>query len=296
MTQKAYAAIETGGTKILCRVVDDANAVLAEEQWPTSTPAAAVEAIVACIVYALPAGTRLAGVGIAAFGPLIIDPESPRRGLMLQTPKSGWTGSNVREALEASLGVPVAVDTDVNAAAIAEQRMGAGRGVPSLAYLTVGTGIGAGLATDGRALTGALHPEVGHVRLVRATGDDFKSICPFHSDCAEGLVAGPAVGRRLGPGKTLADVPEVAALVAEYLGQLIAVLVLTWSPHRVVLGGGVMQAPGLIAAIDAALRRDMGSYGAGTALDAPDFLVAAALPHAGLEGALLMARAVDQNR
>ncbi|QXQ07931.1 ROK family protein [Sphingosinicellaceae bacterium] len=291
MTRTAYAAVETGGTKILCRVVDDAGAVLAEGQWPTTTPDAAADAIVGCIAAALPAGVRLAGVGIAAFGPLIIDPASPRCGLMLQTPKPGWSGSNLRAGLADRLGVPVAVDTDVNAAAVAEQRLGAGRGLPSVAYLTVGTGIGAGLATGGRSLAGALHPEVGHVRLIRAPGDDFESCCPFHAECAEGLAAGPAISRRLGPGRTLADAPEVAGLVADYLGQLIGVLVLAWSPHRVVLGGGVMKTPGLIAAVDAALRRSIGKYGVGTTLEAPDFLIAARLSHAGLEGALLMARA-----
>ena len=292
MTGRAYAAVETGGTRILCRVIDEDGSVLAEAQWPTTTPEAALEAIVACITDALPDGIRLAGAGIAAFGPLIVDPGSAQRGLMLATTKPGWTGSNLRAALALRLGVPVAVDTDVNAAAIAEQRLGAGQGLPSVAYLTVGTGIGAGLATNGRALAGALHPEVGHIHLVRQPGDSFVSGCPYHADCAEGLAAGPAIGRRLGAGRTLADAPEVAALVADYLGQLIATLICAWSPHRVVLGGGVMNAPGLIPAIDVALRRSVGNYGVGAALEAADFLVAAALPHAGLEGALLMAREI----
>ena len=292
MTSKAFIAVETGGTKIVCRIVDGDGTVLSDRQWPTTTPDSAVDAVVACAAEAVPAGTRIAGIGIAAFGPLIIDPASPRLGLMLQTPKPGWTGSNVREALAARLDAPAAIDTDVNVAAIAEQQLGAGRGLPSVAYLTVGTGIGAGLATSGRALAGALHPEIGHIRLTRHADDRAASCCPFHADCAEGLAAGPAIARRIGPGRPLADAPEIMALIAGYLGQLAATLVLAWSPHRLVLGGGVMQTAGLLAAIDAELRRNLGGYGVGTALDAPDFLVPAALAHAGLEGALLMARRV----
>ena len=291
MNQTVHVGVETGGTKILCRIVDDATGVLVERQWPTTTPEDAADAIAGCAADTLGPVGRVAGVGIAAFGPLIIAPDSPQRGLMLQTPKPGWSGSNLRAALEARLRAPVAVDTDVNAAALAEQQLGVGRGLPSVAYLTVGTGIGGGLATEGRTLTGALHPEIGHMRLVRLADDTAPSCCPFHADCAEGLVAGPAVARRL-DGRLLADAPEVAALVAAYIGQLVGLLVLAWSPHRIVLGGGVMNAPGLIAAIDAALRRDMGTYGAGTMLSAPDFLVPSSFRHAGLEGALLMAREV----
>lgn len=286
-----YVAVETGGTKILCRIVDSATGTIAEEQWPTTSPDAAAGSIANFVADALPPGARVAGAGLAAFGPLIVDPASPRCGLMLQTTKTGWAGSNLRADLAARLDTDVAVDTDVNAAALAEQRIGAGRNLPSVAYLTIGTGIGGGLAINGRTLRGALHPEIGHIRLVRAVGDTVVSTCPFHDDCAEGLAAGPAVSRRLA-GRVLADSPEVMGVIANYVGQLIATLVLAWSPHRVVLGGGVMNTPGLIAMVDIALRRDGGSYGAGAALVTPGFLVPASFAHAGLEGALLMARAV----
>ncbi len=287
---RAYVAVETGGTKILCRVADD-TATLAERQWPTTTSGAAAEAIAGLVASTLRPSVRIAGVGLAAFGPLIVDPSSAQCGLMLETTKPGWSGSNLRADLATRLSAPVAVDTDVNAAALAEQRIGAGRDVASLAYLTVGTGVGGGLATGGRTLRGALHPEVGHIRLVRARGDTASSSCPFHDDCAEGLAAGPAIARRLA-GRTLADLPEVRVLIATYLAQLIAVLVLAWSPHRITLGGGVMNSPGLIAAIAVALRRDLGHYGAGTAAAAPGFLIPASFAHAGLEGALLMAKAI----
>jgi len=283
----ALLGVETGGTKILARVVDSDGATLGEGRWPTTTPDVAADAIVACVEAS---GASITAGGIAAFGPLIVDAADPDCGRMLETPKPDWSGSNLRAALAGRLGVPVAIDTDVNAAAVAEQALGAGRGLASVAYVTVGTGIGGGLAIDGRTLTGALHPEAGHIRLVRAPGDDVPSACPFHHECAEGLTAGPAVQRRLNGRATLADAPDVAALVAHYVGQLLAGLVLAWSPQRIVLGGGVMSTPGLVAAIDRELLAALGGYGVGPAAVAPDFLTHAALENAGLEGALLMAR------
>lgn len=288
---RCLAGIETGGTKILAGLRDpDSGETLATGKWATESADRAAEDLLDFFKSAVPAGQPLAAVGIAAFGPLIVDPGSPDYGRMQATNKPGWTGSNLRRALHHGLGVPVEVDTDVNAAAIAEQRLGAGAGVPSVAYVTVGTGIGAGLAYRGRSLGGAMHPEAGHLRLVRRPGDDVPSVCQFHSDCAEGLVSGPALQRRLGEGRPLADDQETVGLVADYLGQLAAALVLAWSPHRIVWGGGVMGAAPMIEAIEAAMRTSLAGYGVGPAAGEPGFCVPAALDNAGLEGALLIAR------
>ena len=241
MTGIYLAGVETGGTKILACLRDiDSGETIAEGKWATGSAERAAEDLLGFLTSAVPDGGRLAAVGMAAFGPLIVDPASPDYGQMQATTKPGWTGSNLRRALQERLGIPVAVDTDVNAAAIAEQELGAGAGLPSIAYVTVGTGIGAGLAYRGRSLAGALHPEAGHLRLVRRAGDDAPSVCPFHDDCAEGLVSGPAVRKRLGDGRELADDPALLELVADYLGQLAAALVLAWSPNRIVWGGGVI--------------------------------------------------------
>lgn len=284
------AGIETGGTKILARIAKLENGeTVAERRWKTGAANEAADQL-ADFLSDLPGGSRLAAVGIAAFGPLIVDPNSPDYGRMLATPKLGWAGSNLRSDLEARLGIPVAVDTDVNAAAIAEQALGAGAGLPSVAYVTVGTGIGVGLATAGRSLRGAMHPEAGHLRLVRQLGDDAPSSCPFHTDCAEGLVSGPALRRRLGEGRDLGDDPVLEELVADYLGQLAAALVLAWSPHRIVWGGGVMSAAPLLSRIGPKLLESLGGYGAGPMVEEPDFCVPAMLENAGLEGALMMAR------
>ena len=295
MTEPMFVGIETGGTKILARIVDTGDRVLAEGRWPTTTPEAALEALTTFIAGATP-GRSLAGIGIAAFGPLVCDELSRDYGRVLSTPKSNWSGSNLRAGLAARFGVPVVIDTDVNAAARAEWRRGAGQGVRCLAYVTVGTGIGGGFLVDGRPLHGALHPEVGHLRLIRRDGDHAPSMCPFHQNCAEGLTAGPAIARRLGVHRTLAEDPAVLELVADYLGELGASLILCWSPERIIWGGGVMATAGLLERLRSALGQSLAGYGVGDAATAPDFCSLPELADSGLEGALLMARALAQER
>ncbi|HSX56744.1 MAG TPA: ROK family protein [Sphingomonas sp.] len=280
---RTWLAIETGGTKLLARLVQG-DAIVAEQRWATTTPEAAEAELLAFAGH-----TPLASAGIAAFGPIVVDPAAPDYGQVLATPKPGWTGANLRAGLERALGVPVAVDTDVNAAALAEAAAGAGQGCPGLAYVTVGTGIGAGLARDGHTLTGALHPEMGHVPVLRFEGDATPSTCPFHASCAEGMAAGPALQRRL-DGRALEDSPADFAAVADYLGQFFATIVLAWSPHRIVVGGGVMEVAGLRDAASERMRAALGGYGVGSAAAQPDFIRPPALEHAGLEGALILAR------
>jgi len=284
MSQPVFFAVETGGTKIVWRIVDAAGVVLDEGRFATGRPEAAVEALVAAA-----AERPVAGLGVASFGPLVVDPASPQRGLMLATPKLGWTGFNLSRTLADRLGAPFAVDTDVNAAAVAEARLGAGRGARAVAYVTVGTGIGGGLCADGRTLKGALHPEIGHLFVRRVEGDVQASACPFHADCVEGLAAGPAVQARLA-GRRLEDADAVRAAVADYLGQLVAGLVFAWAPDRIVFGGGVMSTPGLIIEVEAAARRRVNGYGSAVVMGEGGYLVAAEREHAGLDGALLMAR------
>ncbi len=283
-----YAGIELGGTKIACRVLEEGRGVLAEERFATSTPAAAIDRLAQCIEGALGTGS-LRALGVASFGPIVVDEASPQYGRLLATPKPGWSGFDLRTALASRFPVPLVIDTDVNAAALAEQRSGAARGFSTAAYVTVGTGIGGGLAIEGRTYRGALHPEVGHMRLGRRAGDRHLSTCPFHEDCAEGLAAGPAIARRLQGRAALTDAPEVMETVAGYLGDLAANLVLAWAPHRMVFGGGVMAAPGLIEKVRHAMRAAIGDYSVHGPSEA-DFLVAAQISDAGLEGALLLAR------
>lgn len=289
MGRKLIAGIETGGTKIVASIRSFEGEVVAAGRWETGSADKAMADLLPFLAD-LPADCRLVAIGIAAFGPLIVDPTSRDYGRMLATPKPGWADSNLRAELQQQMGVPVTVDSDVNAAAIAEQQIGAGQGLPSVAYVTVGTGIGAGLAIKGFSLKGALHPEAGHLPVTRLPGDNFRSACSFHSHCAEGLAAGPAIRRRLGVGRDLVDDQATLELVADYLGQLGAALVMAWSPHRIVWGGGVVATSQLVPHIQRRLVTALGGYGVGPAALQPGFCAAAMLENAGLEGALLMAR------
>lgn len=293
----AYVAIETGGTKIVCRVTDEAGVALGEFIVPTGQPLTAMAALEQGVRDILSDGQAVAGVGVASFGPVDLDPASDTYGFILETPKPGWSGFDLVGDLSRRFGAPVAIDTDVNAAALAEQQFGGDQdkvAARSLAYLTIGTGIGAGLAMQGQTLRGALHPEVGHVTLRRAIGDQQPSHCPFHPDCAEGLAAGPALGARLA-GRAMAEAPEVADQMADYLGQVCATLVLVWSPHRIVLGGGVMKTPGLLPRIADQMRRHLNGYGAARVAMGEDYLALPRLEHSGLEGAVLLARRPHQS-
>jgi len=293
MNDMVFAGVETGGSKILARIVDARGRALADGRWPTTTPEAALEILTSFIAGATP-GRPLAGIGIAAFGPVVRDELSPNYGRVLNTPKASWSGSNLRAGLASRFAVPVVIDTDVNSAARAEWQRGAGQGVRCLAYVTVGTGIGGGLIVDGHPLHGALHPEIGHLRLTRRDGDNTQSVCPFHPNCAEGLIAGPAIASRLGINRTLSTEPAILDLVAGYLGELAASLVLCWSPERIIWGGGVMTTPGLLERLRESLDQSLAGYGVGEAAFAADFCALPALLDSGLEGALLMARALSQ--
>ena len=217
---------------------------------------------------------------------------------MLPTPKPGWSGAPVVAAITAGLDVPVAVDTDVNGAALAEYRWGAAQGYDPALYVTVGTGIGGGVIIGGAPLHGLLHPEMGHIAVPRARDaagnrDEFAGICPFHGDCMEGMAAGGALAARVGrSADDLAPDDPVWELEAHYLAAGLAQHVLVLSPQRIVLGGGVLQQEHLLPRIHAALRAQLRSYIARPQVDADvsSYVVA---PHfgdeAGLAGAFALA-------
>ncbi len=281
-------AVETGGTTVRCARgtgPDDLGDVVS---FPTGTP----EQTVARVLAHFAAGPRVAAVGVGAFGPIEVDPASPRWGHLLRTPKPGWSGFGLGPALRDGLGVPVALDSDVNAAALAEGTSGAAVGVRPAAYVTVGTGIGLGVLTEAGPLHGLLHPEAGHLRVPRAPGDDFAGSCPHHGDCWEGLAGGLAVAARWGADpSTLPEEHPAWALEAGYVAAGIAAIVLVLSPRRVVLGGGVGSRPGVLAGV----RRRLPGLLAG-ALDRPadeaaaaQLVVARHHRDAGLAGAMVLA-------
>lgn len=258
-----YGAIEAGGTKIVCaggcgpaEIPDGGRAVI-----PTSGPGPTLAAVVEFFERFTREHGALAGIGIASFGPVDIDTRSPTWGRILATPKPGWSDVSVVAPLE-RFGCPITVDTDVNAAALAEAKLGAGVGVDSLTYVTVGTGIGGGMVVGDRTIKGLLHPEMGHIRVMRDPRDgNFAGICPFHGDCLEGLASGPAVSARW---HTRAeDFPEshpAREILGGYLGQLAATIALMLSCERIVFGGGVVSGGRLLPYIRRSASRWLGGY------------------------------------
>lgn len=246
------AGIETGGTSVRCAVATAPDADLAVASFPTADPVATVARIVA-EVRAAAEGRPLTGVGLAAFGPVDLDPGSAHYGTVLATPKPGWQDTPLATLLADALGASVAVESDVNAAALAERRWGAARGLDHVAYVTVGTGVGVGAVVGGRPLHGhgGSHPELGHLPVRRHPDDDFPGVCPFHADCLEGLASGPAVADRWGrAGENLGgDLPAARRIEASYLAQLVAAVTYALSPGCIVLGGGVGRMPGLLDAV-----------------------------------------------
>ena len=290
--RRPFAGIEAGGTRLVCAIGTGPADVRAELTVPTATPAATLEHAREFVRRHGP----VAAIGIASFGPLDLDPRSPRYGWITTTPKPGWANTDMIEGFSA-VGVPVAIDTDVNAAALAEHRWGAARGLDPFVYLTVGTGIGGGAFVHGSLLHGLVHPEMGHVRIPHdRVADPFPGVCPFHGDCLEGLASGLALRARWGvAAEALPGDHPAWDLEAGYLALGLATILAVLSPRRIVVGGGVARAPGLLARVRTKLRTVLGGYVPADAVgDAMEtYVVAPALgERAGVLGALALAREI----
>jgi fructokinase len=243
--------IEAGGTKFVCAVGTAEGQVLREIRFPTTTPDETIGRALDFFAQETAGGESLAAIGVAAFGPLDPDPQSPTYGTITTTPKPDWGQTDFIGRLREQFDLPVGFDTDVNGAALAEGRWGAALGLHTFIYLTIGTGVGGGIMAQGRLLHGLVHPEVGHMRLDHDwQRDPFPGTCPYHGDCLEGLASGPAIERRWEQkGQALAPDHEAWDLEAHYLAQALQSLVCILSPQRIILGGGVMEKPGLIALV-----------------------------------------------
>lgn len=240
-------AIEAGGTKFVC-AVGSGPEDLVRTEFPTLGDPQQVLSLATGWLLAMSAhGARLAAIGIGCFGPLDLDSRSPTYGHITSTPKPGWAAVDIVGAVRSSFpGLPVAFDTDVNAAVLGEWRWGNGVGLSDLVYITIGTGIGGGAVVGGRLLHGLVHPEMGHMLLPRLPGDSFKGICPYHGDCWEGLCSGPALRARCGQAaSSLSANHEAWTLEAHYCALALANLVFTLSPQRIIVGGSVRKAGGL---------------------------------------------------
>lgn len=285
--------VEAGGSKFVCVVGTGPGDVRAETRVPTTTPA---ETIARAIAFFTEHAAReaITALGIASFGPLDLHPGSATSGFITTTPKPGWAHTDLAGPFRRALRVPVALDTDVNGAALAEHRWGAGRGLDTLVYVTVGTGIGGGAVLGDRPLHGLTHPEMGHVRVPHDAGaDPFVGLCPYHGDCLEGLASGPAMRERWGvPAEALPPDHPGWDLEASYLALGLVAIVATLSPHRIVVGGGVARQPGLLPRVRARLTALLAGYVRAPAIiDAmDDYVVPPALgDRSGVLGALALA-------
>jgi fructokinase len=291
-TQAAFGGVETGGTWCVCAVGTGPDDISSYDEFRTGQPEETIDRIAAFFERSEP---RPRAIGVGSFGPVDPDPASPTWGYVTTTPKLGWQHTPVAPALRDRLELPVVFDNDVDAAALGEYRWGAGRGLESLCYLTVGTGIGGGLLIGGRPWHGLVHPEVGHIRVPHdRERDPFEGDCPAHGDCWEGLAAGGALAKRwdANPAELPGDHPAWP-LEADYLALGILSIVLVASPHRVIVGGGVMEHEPLLPMVRERLRELLADY-----LDTPllreaidNYLVKPELgDRAGVLGAIALAQ------
>lgn len=258
--------IEAGGTKMVCAIgeIKD-NAVLEKESEikiiervtiPTTTPEKTLPQMIEFFT-----DKDIKALGIGCFGPIDLDKKSTTYGHITSTPKAEWRDCDMAGTFARALGIPVGFDTDVNAAVLGEVLWGAANGCDSAIYITVGTGVGVGVYCNGGLLHGLIHPEAGHILLQRHPDDSYHGKCPFHPNCAEGLASGPAIEERWGnPAAELAEQQEVWELEAYYIAQAITNYILTYSPQKVVLWGGVMHQQQLFGMVRSNVKKLLGDY------------------------------------
>ncbi len=282
-------ALEAGGTKMVCAIGDENGNVFERASFPTRMPEETMPDIINYFK-----DKQIEALGVSSFGPLNLDETSEHFGDITTTPKPGWANFPLRKTLMDALNVPVGIDTDVNGAALAEATIGAGAGLDSLVYYTIGTGIGGGAMVGGKLVHGLVHPEMGHI-LLRPHKDDPtpKGFCPYHDGCLEGMANGPAIEKRWG--KSAKELPEdhpAWDLEAEYLAQMCANTIVMLSPKKIVLGGGVMHQLHLFPKIRKRTQELLNGYVASKTIleNIDDYIVPPGLgDNAGAAGSLLLA-------
>lgn len=249
-------ALEAGGTKMVCAIGDEKGKISEQVSIPTQTPESTMPQLIDYFQQ-----REIEALGIGCFGPICPDKEAEMYGYITSTPKKAWRNYNIVGAFEEALGCPVGFDTDVNGSVLGEVTFGCARGLDNVLYLTVGTGIGAGIWSQGKLLHGNLHPEAGHIFLQRHSADTYAGNCPYHGDCFEGLAAGPAIEKRYGAkAYELADREEVWDLEAYYIAQALCNYILILAPQKIILGGGVMHQTQLFDRIRKQVFERMAGY------------------------------------
>lgn len=288
---KTYGGIEAGGTKIICATGTGPDDIRAHTRIPTTSPSETLRRVSA---FFLDQPEPPAAIGIGSFGPIDANPGSPTYGYITSTPKGGWRQTNVVGAIREAMSVPIAFETDVNAAALAEHRWGAARDNDVFLYLTVGTGIGGCLMKGGAFLRGPAHSEMGHISVPRAGGDTAKSVCAYHAHCLEGMASGPAIEARVGQSPdSLPPHHDAWAIQTHYLAHALVTFIYTLPPERIILGGGVMHQVHLFPKVRRAVLAIMNEYSTDfPALQAIDtYIVPPGLgDHAGVLGGIALAQ------
>ncbi|MGB3703584.1 MAG: ROK family protein [Anaerolineales bacterium] len=259
---QVFAGIEAGGTKWVCMIANHPGDIRATTRFQTSDPEETIETAIEFIKGQTRKPEDLTGLGIGSFGPLDLNRDSDTYGFLTTTPKPGWANTDLISPFHEAFNLPIGFDTDVNAAALGEQRWGAGRGLSDFIYLTVGTGIGGAALANGKLIHGMIHPEMGHTRIPHDwERDPFPGVCPYHGDCLEGLATGPAIQARWNqPAEDLPPEHPAWQLEANYLALGITNLIATLSPQRIILGGGVMDQEHLFPMIRSKVRELLGNY------------------------------------
>jgi len=251
-----YGSIEAGGTKFVCAIGDSNFNIVERVSFPTTTPAETL-----AHVFEFFDKYELSAIGIGSFGPIDVNPVSITYGYVTTTPKRQWQNYNFLGAIKGRYDIPMGWTTDVNAAALGEQGLGAAQGLSSCLYLTVGTGIGGGAVVNNELLSGYSHPEMGHIIVQLHPEDDFGGVCPFHSNCLEGLAAGPAIEKRFGVKADQLGKDHIAwKFEAHYIAQAVMNYVLILSPEKIILGGGVMNQAHLFPMIREEFAQLMAGY------------------------------------
>ncbi len=284
-------AVETGGTKMVMAVADEQLNILKRDSVPTLAPKDTMPRLIEFF-----RGENVSAVGIGSFGPLDLNAQSPTYGHITATPKLEWRDFPLLKTLADAIGAPCAIDTDVNAAALAEATLGAAKGLRNCVYVTVGTGVGGGVYAEGQLIHGQMHPEWGHILLAPHKDDPTPGgFCPYHRGCLEGLAAGPALQKRWGvPGRDLPRGHVAWEIEAYYLAQLCVTAFCMVSPEKILLGGGVMAQEDLFPMIRQKTLELLNGYLDFVNADTIDSLIVppALYPDSGLIGSLLLGKAL----
>jgi glucokinase len=306
--------IDIGGTKVLGGVVDSTGQVLARERRETpGRSVRAVEDSIVELVRVFADRYDVAAVGIGAAG--FVDAS---RSTVLFSPHLAWRDEPLRDAVMQRVGLPVIVDNDANAAALAESRFGAGTGHRFVLCLTLGTGIGGALVLDHRVYRGAngMAGEFGHMQIVPdghrcpcgnrgcweqyASGNalvrDARELVLTDSPFADALreaggadgsgLTGPLITDAARAGDPLAV--ELLADMGRWLGLGLANMAAAFDPGCILVGGGVSAAGDLLLG---PTRQAFSRQLVGRGHRVPPQIQGAALgPDAGFVGAADMAR------